>query len=86
MAMEEYPRHEPVRKKVRVLRAELDKGLQGVDLKSVEKRIGQVTQLMDQLVGKSELSGPVYEDVIHLKSMYSRYQNYAHWLTQNQAR
>ena len=29
---------------------------------------------------KNELSGPVYEDLIHLKSMYSRYQNYAHWL------
>ena len=32
---------------------------------------------------KHELSGPVYEDIIHLKSMYSRYQNYAHWLKQS---
>ena len=43
----------------------------------------EVGQLMDELVTKSELSGPVYEDIIHLKSIYSRYQNYAHWLKQN---
>lgn len=86
MAMGQYPRHEPGRKKVRALRDELDKGLQGVDLKTTERRIGQVTQLIDELVTKSELSGPVYEDIIHLKSMYSRYQNYAHWLKQNATR
>jgi hypothetical protein len=28
---------------------------------------------------KSELSGPVYEDLIHLKSIYSRYNNYSLW-------
>jgi MoxR-like ATPase len=36
-------------------------------------------------MGKTELSGPVYEDLIHLKSMYSRYQNYAHWLKEHAA-
>jgi hypothetical protein len=86
MAMEQYPKHEPVRKKVRALREELDEGLQGVEVRAVEKRMAQITSLMEQLMKGQELSGPVYEDLIHLKSMYSRYQNYAHWLKQSGAR
>jgi MoxR-like ATPase len=82
MAMEQHGRHEPVRKKVRALREELDQGLQGVPAKTVQQRLAQVVRLLEELVKKHELSGPVYEDVIHLKSMYSRYQNYAHWLKQ----
>jgi MoxR-like ATPase len=83
MAMEHYSRHEPLRREVRSLRVELDQGLDGVDLKTTEKRIDRVVALMDRLMKKHELSGPVYEDLIHLKSMYSRYQNYAHWLRRN---
>ena len=79
-AMEQFAQHEPLRKKVRALQADLDRGLAGVDLKTTGKRIGQVTSLIDTMMGKTELSGPVYEDLIHLKSMYSRYQNYAQWL------
>jgi MoxR-like ATPase len=79
-AMEQYGRHEPVRQKVRALHEELDKGLQGVPLRTVQQRLGQVAKLTEELVKKHELSGPVYEDLVLLKSMYSRYQNYAHWL------
>jgi len=82
MAMEQHGRHEPIRKKVRALRDELDQGLQGVPAKAVADRHAQVSKLVEELVRKHELSGPVYEDIIHLKSMYSRYQNYAHWLKQ----
>jgi MoxR-like ATPase len=80
MALESYPRHEPLRARVHKERDLLDAGLVGVDLKTTEKRIGAVTTLMKELTEKAELSGPVYEDLIHLKSMYSRYQNYAGWL------
>jgi MoxR-like ATPase len=80
VAMERFPAHEPVRKKVRALRDELDRGLAGVDLKATDKRLAAVTTLMAELVKKHELSGPIYEDLIHLKSIHSRYQNYAHWL------
>jgi len=83
MALEAFPRHEPLRARVRKERELLDAGLAGVDLKTTEKRIGQVTALMKELTTKAELSGPVYEDLIHLKSMYSRYQNYAAWLRSN---
>jgi MoxR-like ATPase len=80
MALESYPRHEPLRHKVRKERELLDAGLAGVDLKAAQKRLGGVTALMKELVTKAELSGAVYEDLIHLKSMYSRYQNYVAWL------
>jgi MoxR-like ATPase len=82
MAMEQHGSHEPVRKKVRALHDELDRGLQGVPAKAVHERLGQVCRLLEELVKKHELSGPVYEDIIHLKSIYSRYQNYARWLEQ----
>jgi MoxR-like ATPase len=80
MALESYPKHEPLRLKVRKERELLDAGLVGVDLKTTEKRIGALTALMKEMTAKTELSGAVYEDLIHLKSMYSRYQNYAGWL------
>lgn len=81
-AMEQHGRHEPVRKKVRALRDELDQGLAGVSAKTVAQRHALVAKLLEELMKKHELSGPVYEDVIQLKSIYSRYQNYAHWLKQ----
>ncbi|HZI15717.1 MAG TPA: AAA family ATPase, partial [Myxococcus sp.] len=83
MAMDRYGAHEPIRRKVGVLRNELDKGLAGVDLRTTEQRLAAVTALMSELLKKQELSGPVYEDLIHLKSMYSRYRNYATWLKEN---
>ncbi len=83
MAMAHYGTHQPIRRKVTALRHELDKGLSGVDLRTTEKRMAQVTVLMNELLSRHELSGPVYEDVIHLKSLYSRYRNYATWLKEN---
>jgi MoxR-like ATPase len=80
MALESWPKHEPLRQKVRKERELLDAGLTGVDLKTTQKRIGTIAALMKEMVGKTELGGAVYEDLIHLKSMYSRYQNYAAWL------
>ena len=79
-SIEQFERHAPIRERVRAARAELDQGLEGVDLRTVEKRIGKVTGAMRSLFGKAELSGPIYEDLIHLKSIYSRYRNYAAWL------
>jgi hypothetical protein len=86
MAMDQYGRHEPVRREVRALRTEIDKGLEGVSIAAAKAQIGRVQALMSKLMTKQELSGPVYEDLIHLKSMYSRYQNYAHWLLQAKAK
>jgi MoxR-like ATPase len=82
MSLSWYERQEPTKRDVRGLRDELDRGLAGVDLPSTEQRLGRIAALIQKLM-KDELSGPAYEDLIHLKSMYSRYQNYAHWLRQS---
>jgi MoxR-like ATPase len=86
MAMEQYARHEPLRKEVRALRAEIDKGLEGVDLKTSQRQLERIMSLMTKLMTRQELSGAVYEDLIHLKSMYSRYLNYSHWQKQAKAK
>jgi MoxR-like ATPase len=86
MAMEQYARHEAVRKEVRALRAELDKGLEGVDEKTAKRQIEKSASLINKLMTKNELSGPIYEDLIHLKSIYSRYQNYLHWQANQRSR
>ncbi len=80
MALDQFTHHENTRAEVVAFREELDAGLEGVDLKTVEARLGKVSAKLKQLMTKSELSGPIWEDVIHLKSIYSRYRNYASWL------
>jgi MoxR-like ATPase len=85
-AMDQFSKHEPTRRKVTALRLEQDFGLEGVERRTVEQRLTQVKSLLEQLMTKQELSGAVYEDIIHLKSIYSRYNNYALWLKQNAAR
>jgi hypothetical protein len=79
-ALEQYEKHRHVREQVVAARQLLDQGLEGVDRQTVKKRIASVVKLMDERIKNSELSGPVYEDLIHLKSLHSRYQNYARWL------
>jgi MoxR-like ATPase len=84
MSNEQFARHEPIRREVTMLRAELDKGLIGIDLRTVEKRISTVSAAIDKLM-KAELSPPAYEDLVHLKSIYSRYRNYSAWLKSNKS-
>jgi MoxR-like ATPase len=84
MSLSWYDRQEGTKKGIRGLRDELDRGLAGIDLPTTEQRLGRITVLLQKLMN-DELSGPAYEDLIHLKSMYSRYQNYAQWLRQSRA-
>lgn len=71
--------HEPVRKEVRKLHAEIDAGLEGVSADQARTRMRAALAQIETLAKRSELSGPVYEDLVLLKSIYSRYQNYANW-------
>jgi hypothetical protein len=75
----QYGRHKPLRDEVMGIRDELDRGLAGVDAATTRSRMRVIAGLIAKTMKHSELSGPVYEDLIHLKSMYSRYSNYAQW-------
>ena len=79
-ATKQYAAHEPIRKEVRAVRAEIDKGLEGVAGDEVKRRLGTVRALLEKCVKKNELNGPMYEELVHLKSIHSRYQNYLNWL------
>ncbi len=79
-AMEQYPRYRDRRRKIRKERALLDEGLTGVDALEVRNRMSRLQVRISDLMGKAELSGPVYEEIVQLKAMYSRYNNYWHWL------
>jgi MoxR-like ATPase len=79
-AMTHFAAHEPIRNKVLALKNELDKVLEGVSVDQAQKLQRGIVQLLEELGKKAELSGAVYEDVVHLKAMYSRVQNYVNWL------
>jgi MoxR-like ATPase len=85
MSLDAFTRHEPIRKEVRTHRDLLDQGLDNVEKKEVDKRLGAINATIAKLMKTAELSGPVYEDLILLKSMYSRYQNQAQWLRRHEA-
>ncbi len=76
----QFAAHEPIRKKILPLRTQIELGLEGVKAGDVRGRMSVVHKVIDDLSKKTELSGPVYEDLIQLKSIYSRYQNYLNWL------
>jgi hypothetical protein len=78
--MSQMAAHEEIRAPIREAQKLLDKGLEGIAVDDVRKRMREVLQQLEKLTRKAELSGPVYEDVIQLKSIYSRYQNYLNWL------
>ena len=79
-SMSQFAAHDVVRKPVTRLRVLLDQGLEGIAANDVRKRMADVLQLLERLTQKSELSGAVYEDLIQLKAIYARYQNYLNWL------
>lgn len=79
-ATKQYAAHEPLRQESSVLRDELDRGLEGVPAAEAKKRLSRVRTALEKCFKSNELNGPCYEELIHLKSIHSRYQNYLNWL------
>lgn len=76
----QFAAHEPIRKRILPLRTQIELGLEGVKAGEVRSRMSLVLDVLNDLSKKTELSGPVYEDLVQLKSIYSRYQNYLNWV------
>lgn len=84
LSMGQYDRADRDRKNPgQGLLAELESGLEGVSQKEVSTRLRAVEKAIAELCGGGELSAPVYEDLIRLKYVYMRYQNYLRWLAQS---
>lgn len=62
------------------LMRELEQGLEGISGDEVRTRIQKIGSLFDAAVKKGELNAAVYEDLIRLKYIHMRYQNYLQWL------
>jgi hypothetical protein len=81
MAVEQFDREGRGKKDTgRDLMLELESGLEGVSAKTVRKRLDDLRRRIEGSAKKSELNAAVYEDIIRLKYIYMRYQNYLQWL------
>ena len=68
----------------RELMLELERGLDGVSAKDARARLAKVRSMIEEQARRSELNATVYEDIIRLKYVYMRYQNYLQWLQTGQ--
>ena len=66
---------------VAAIEVEFEKGLEGLDEKTVRKRLVEIEQLVQQWSKGRKLYGHVYDDVVKLKFIHQRYTNYLRWLT-----
>lgn len=65
---------------VRDLLMEMDKGLAELSASEADKRLKRVLECIKKYQKAGELSPTTYADLIVLKSLYMRYQNYLLWL------
>jgi MoxR-like ATPase len=76
----EYKKRASLLSTVAAMRAELDRGLEGVPAAEVKRRLSEIGQFIKSVIEGKELSGAVYELLVQLKGFHSRYQNYLAWL------
>jgi hypothetical protein len=71
-AMQQQAAYQSVRKPLLVLQQQTN-ALKGESTESQsQKAIAAVQRAIEDLLGKNELNGPVYEDLLRLKSIYVR--------------
>jgi MoxR-like ATPase len=75
-AVTQYAAYLPARKPILELKQEAEAGLRGLTTVEVRRRLAGVQRLTEEVLQKNELNGPVYEDLLLLKSIYARYQNH----------
>jgi hypothetical protein len=81
LAMAQFDRADRTRNdKGAALLTELEAGLEGVSAVDATARMRAVEAAITDLCQGGELSAPVYEDLVRLKYIFMRYQNYVRWL------
>jgi MoxR-like ATPase len=73
-ALTQLAAYTKVRPPVAQMRQELEAGLDGLGKGDVEKRLRAIEQAIEGTLKRTELNGPVYEDLIVLKSLHARYR------------
>lgn len=67
--------YSPLRDRVKALQAEHRNGLDGLAASGLKQRLNKVRQTIELLLNSGELSAPVHEDLILLKSIHATYQD-----------
>jgi MoxR-like ATPase len=69
-------RNDPVGK----LAAQFAQGLEGLSEKDTLRRLTEIERQVAQLAQAKKLYGPLHDDLMLLKYLHQRYQNYLHWV------
>lgn len=64
----------PLRAVVREISDEAEGVAPGITTAELKRRIGKVERALDEVLRRADLSGPVYEDLVLLKSIHEAYQ------------
>lgn len=75
-AIDQHAAYRDVREPVREMSRELAEGLAGVSSLEARRRMAKIVDYMEQLVDRHELSAPVHQDLVLLKSIHDRYRDH----------
>ncbi|HVK63145.1 MAG TPA: hypothetical protein VM694_01655, partial [Polyangium sp.] len=70
----QHAAYAPLREGVRELRAEAEASALGATTADLKRRVGKVQRAMEELLKRADLSGPIYDDLVLLKSLHESYQ------------
>jgi MoxR-like ATPase len=71
-AIQQHAAYEPVRRPLLILEKE-SRDAEWIGRMEIESRLRHVHTAMENLLRNNELNGPVYEDLVRLKSLHNRY-------------
>jgi hypothetical protein len=63
-----------IRPPVAEMKAELEAGVAGLARAEIERRLRAIEEAIEGTMKRTELNGPVYEDLVVLKSLHARYR------------
>jgi hypothetical protein len=73
-ALTQLAAYAKVRPPVAQMKQALEAGLEGLRRGDIEKRLRAIEQAIEATMKRTELNGPVYEDLVVLKSLHARYR------------
>jgi MoxR-like ATPase len=70
----QYATYAPLREMVLALQKEAEVLSQNLTTAELKRRIGKVQRTLEEMLTRADLSGPIYDDIILLKSLHENYQ------------
>ena len=70
----QYATYAPLREMVLALRTEAQHVAQTLSTADIKRRIGKVERAIEELLTRADLSGPIHDDLVLLKSVHENYQ------------